>query len=118
MPIDEADRVAHDHAPRTGFDPAPTIAALDVPGLWIYGALDSSIPVPSSIRVLAQLKKNHDFDTVVVPGAGHELYRVPRDTEDERLLSAGISPVALDAIRSWLTRRVTTKTGGDGTAVQ
>lgn len=106
MPIEEADRVAREHAPRTGLDPAPAIASLDVPGLWIYGALDSSIPVPSSIRVLESLKQNHDFEAITIPGVGHELYRVRRDTEDELLLSPGIAPAVLDTIRSWLTRHV------------
>jgi pimeloyl-ACP methyl ester carboxylesterase len=109
MSIEEADHVARDHAPRTGFDPAPTIASLDVPGLWIYGALDSSIPVPSSIRVLESLRERHDFEIVLVPNASHELYRVRRDTEDERLLSTGMSPVALEALRSWLTRHSYTR---------
>jgi uncharacterized protein len=106
MSIEEADRVAHDHAPRTGFDPAPMIAALEVPGLWVYGALDASIPVPASMRVLEALRKKHDFDVTLIPEAGHELYRVRRDIEEERQLSTGISPVALDAVRSWLTRHV------------
>lgn len=109
VPIEAADRIAHDHAPRTGFDPAPTIAALDVPGLWLYGAKDSSIPVPSSMRVLEPLRKKRDFEVVSVPDAGHELYRVRRDTEEERLVSVGISRAALDAIRDWFTRRIDKK---------
>jgi dienelactone hydrolase len=107
LPIAEADRVAREHAPRTGFDPAPVIAAQDVPGLWLYGAVDGNIPVPSSVMVLEPMKKTHDFAVVVVPGAGHELYQVTRDAEDERLLSRGIAPAALEGVRAWLSRHVT-----------
>jgi pimeloyl-ACP methyl ester carboxylesterase len=90
----------------TGFDPAPVISTQEIPGLWVYGAVDGNIPVPSSVQVLEPLKKSHDFEVVTVPGAGHELYQVTRDAEDERLVSPGIARGALDALRAWLSRHV------------
>jgi hypothetical protein len=38
--------MARDYTGPHGFDPLPSLQKLDVPGLWLLGAQDSSIPVP------------------------------------------------------------------------
>lgn len=107
LSIEEAARVARDHAPRNGTDPAPEIAALDVPGLWIYGSADPLIPFAESIAILEGMKKR-ELTVKLAPNAGHELYVVTHDTEDERLLSPGISPVAIEALHAWLREHART----------
>jgi hypothetical protein len=56
LSIADAARVVHDHAPRTGFDSAPVVAGLGVPGLWIYGGSDPLIPVTESMATLEGMK--------------------------------------------------------------
>ncbi len=46
--------------------------------------------------------KKRDFTVKLAPSAGHELFVVAHDTEDERQLSRGVSPVAVEALRAWL----------------
>jgi len=104
LSIDDAARVTHDHAPRTGPDPGPAIAALDVPALWIYGGSDPLVPFADSMEVLERMKKR-DFTVKLVPGAGHELLLVTHDTEDERQLAPGMSPLAVEAVHTWLRAR-------------
>jgi dienelactone hydrolase len=102
MPNAAVEQVVHDHAPRTGFDPAPSIASLEIPVLWIYGGVDALVPVHEAVHTLELLKKTHDFTWQIVPGAGHELFVVPRDNEEQRQFSRGLSPMVLDTIRTWL----------------
>jgi pimeloyl-ACP methyl ester carboxylesterase len=63
----------------SGFDPAPYLAQLTVPGLWLYGGADLSVPVDQSVAVLERLRDEpgKDFTVVVFPGAGHGLLDVP-----------------------------------------
>ncbi len=104
LPLGESARLTREFAPRTGVDPAPRIAALDVPGLWIYGGSDPLTPFEQSMTVLERMKKR-DFTIKLAPTSGHELNVVVHDTEDERLVSSGISPVAIEALRAWLRER-------------
>jgi len=57
----------------SGFDPSPYLERADAPGLWIYGSLDTSIPVNRSIanlrRIAGDLGK--DFTIVELP-VNHE----------------------------------------------
>jgi uncharacterized protein len=56
------------------FDPRPELADLDIPVLWLYGALDQSQPVERDLTVLEPLKnKGKDFTVVVFPKANHAL---------------------------------------------
>lgn len=102
LTLSNAAQITRDHAPRTWFDPAPAIAALDARGLWIYGAADPLTPFDESMQVLDRMKAKRDFTVKLAPRAGHELNVVPHDTEDERLLSTGISPAAIEWLRGWL----------------
>jgi uncharacterized protein len=105
--LEEVDRVVQ-LAPREGFDPGPSIARLTIPGLWIYGSLDTSIPVPECLRALDRIKKDggHDLEVVTIAGAGHSLFSLPRDLESELLRSPGFAAEELAAIRRWLRDRV------------
>jgi pimeloyl-ACP methyl ester carboxylesterase len=75
-PIAEAlERLRTYSGPR-GFDPVPTLQALAVPGLWLLGGEDRSIPTPHTVAILDRLKAaGRPFEYAVVPGAGHNLPR-------------------------------------------
>jgi pimeloyl-ACP methyl ester carboxylesterase len=53
-------------------DPAEDLARVQIPGLWIFGDHDGSIPVDLSLRRLDQLRvAGQRFDVRVFPGQGH-----------------------------------------------
>ena len=53
-------------------DSSETLKALSIPGLWIFGDHDGSIPVDLSLERLRALRlAGHRYDRVLVSGAGH-----------------------------------------------
>jgi pimeloyl-ACP methyl ester carboxylesterase len=55
-----------------GFDPRPTLERLDVPGLWLLGAQDRSIPTRETVAILADLSRaGRPYRWIVYPDAGH-----------------------------------------------
>jgi dienelactone hydrolase len=108
LTLDAVDRYIHEHAPRTGFDPAPSIAALHIPALWLYGALDTSIPVTESVRVLDRIaaQGKHDFTVKVFPRAGHLLSEVEKDLAAEAPYSPGMPAGEAALVRDWLAQHV------------
>ena len=61
------------HGP-SGFDPAPFLAEMDAPALWLYGGLDGSVPVIESVKVLNELKgEAANVRCIVFPDGGHGL---------------------------------------------
>jgi pimeloyl-ACP methyl ester carboxylesterase len=53
-----------------GFDPRPSIEAMKIPALWIWGDLDGWIPPRKSRLVIAEHDK--DFTIIYDPDFGHE----------------------------------------------
>jgi uncharacterized protein len=59
-----------------GFDPRPVLSTLDVPGLWLLGGEDRSIPTPETVAILDDLiRKGRPFARVVYASSGHDLTR-------------------------------------------
>ena len=57
-----------------GFDPKPVLESLNVPGLWLLGGEDRSIPTPATVAILDQLiASGRPYTHVVFPGVGHNL---------------------------------------------
>jgi pimeloyl-ACP methyl ester carboxylesterase len=57
-----------------GFDPKPVLESLNVPGLWLLGGADRSIPTPATVAILDQLiASGKPYTHVVFPGVGHNL---------------------------------------------
>jgi uncharacterized protein len=54
----------------TDTDPATSLRKLHMPGLWIFGGRDGSIPVELSITRLLALKR--EFQHILFPGEGHD----------------------------------------------
>jgi dienelactone hydrolase len=58
-----------------GFDPRPILARLDVPGLWLLGQADESIPERDTARILRDFaSQGRPFTVVEYPGANHGLF--------------------------------------------
>src|SRR5207247_1336150 len=85
----------------SGFDSLPYLRQTTIPSLWLFGTEDDRVPVPESIALLDQLKKEgKDLTIVTFPGAGHGLLDIP--------------PSALDApgtLVEWILKRVHVATG-------
>ena len=53
-------------------DPITSLSDLSIPGLWIFGAQDGSIPVDLSIDRLQRLiNQGFAYEYILVPGVGH-----------------------------------------------
>ena len=91
IPLKEASNRARDYMGPHGFDPVPSLQKLDIPGLWLFGGQDSSIPVPLTAEILDSLVTDHekDFSYNVYPNENHVL--VDEDTH-------GSYPIMLDAL--------------------
>ena len=57
-----------------GFDPRQFIAAMSIPGLWIWGDRDGSMPARESKAILESIIAEYDKDFAIFyyPDAGHE----------------------------------------------
>jgi dipeptidyl aminopeptidase/acylaminoacyl peptidase len=63
---------------RRGYDPRPVLESLEVPGLWLLGDGDRSIPIPATLAILDELSsRGKPFTRVVFPGVGHDLAGAP-----------------------------------------
>ena len=63
-------------------DPRDALRMLDIPGLWIFGGKDDTVPVPLSIERLEGLiaAGQHNFDYRLDPDGGHNL-NLPHDQQ-------------------------------------
>lgn len=92
-----------------GFDPAPWLEAMTVPGLWIYGGLDRSVPVDRSVRNLEAIRDSlgKDFTTVVIPDLNHSWIRDGGICQEE-----GEGGIDGGIILDWLGQRFQLPGGG------
>ncbi|HKN75999.1 MAG TPA: alpha/beta fold hydrolase [Candidatus Acidoferrum sp.] len=85
------------------YDPVPTLRALRVPALFLYGDKDQLIPVPESVtairRVLAE-DDHHDFTIREFPNDDHQMRLTTVEAYGE------IDPEYLKTMREWLASRV------------
>lgn len=85
-----------------GVDPRPRLAALDIPGLWLFGSADPSIPTRRSVMVLDSaarlLNKRFTFDTA--PGYGHLVM-----ARNGGLLPH-VAPSSWQAMDAWVMREI------------
>jgi pimeloyl-ACP methyl ester carboxylesterase len=71
-----------------GFDPRPVLESITVPGLWLLGGEDRSIPTPATVAILDQLiTSGKPYSHVVFRGFGHNLGGAPIWTEIDRWLA-------------------------------
>lgn len=90
-----------------GFDPVPSIRSLSIPVLWLYGALDRTVPTALCVPVLARLRAETggDFSWVVFPEANHGLLDTPTGYPSAEPASRGLARGLQPAMRAWLRAR-------------
>jgi pimeloyl-ACP methyl ester carboxylesterase/L-ascorbate metabolism protein UlaG (beta-lactamase superfamily) len=92
-PLDDGYKKLPTFTGERGFDPRPILETLDVPGLWLLGAEDRSIPTPETVAILDQLaSQGRPFTRVVFPGVGHDLSGAPFWPEIDRWLARTQAP--------------------------
>jgi uncharacterized protein len=91
----------------SGVDPMPSIRAMRIPAIWLYGAKDRTVPSRLCIERLDPLTREpgRDFSYVNFPGGTHGLIK----TENGLLAEAARSNRLVDGlwptIRDWLRAR-------------
>jgi dienelactone hydrolase len=85
-----------------GFDPIPIIAELNVPGLWLWGSVDKSVPVTFSAENLQALidsgKTNFSYE--IFPNGDHNLNLSPNGLFAEIPYSPGV--LFYSTLADWL----------------
>jgi uncharacterized protein len=90
-----------------GIDPMPSIRALRIPALWVYGGLDKHIPTRLSVRLLepAAREAGRDVSIVVFPNANHALVETQTGLTAEMLRSSTFAPGLFAGVGEWLRAR-------------
>jgi dienelactone hydrolase len=90
-------------ADHSGYDPAPALAALNAPTLWLLGSNDRTVPTHICSQILAGMNKSN-FTIRMLP-TGHGLLVNPTGLiiDDDR--SPGLTPQLLPYITEWLAAR-------------
>ena len=108
-PSEPIERIDADIAAMTpfGFDPMPSIRALHIPAVWIFGAEDRTVPTRLSVAALAPLaaEPGRDFTSVVLPRAGHGLIEAPNGLNAEASASSRFAAGLWTTLRDWLRAR-------------
>lgn len=97
-----------------GIDASAFIAELLNPGLWVYGALDQSVPWRQGIEDLAEIKRewDRDFTWHVFDGANHGLRKSATGGPWERPRPTDPVDGYLAFMADWLRDHVGVGTGG------
>jgi dienelactone hydrolase len=87
-------------ADHSGYDPAPALAALYVPTLWLLGSNDRTVPTRVCAEIIASLKKPNFTVQMLPTGHGLLVNATGLNADDER--SPGLAPNLVPAMREWL----------------
>jgi len=90
-------------ADHSGYDPAPALAALQVPTLWLLGSNDRTVPTHICAEILAGLHKPN-FTVQMLP-TGHGLLVNPTGLVADDQRSPGLAPALVPTITDWLRAR-------------
>lgn len=88
-----------------GYDPAPALAALHIPAIWIYGQLDRQVPVRVSVANLTAYH-NPDWTVVVLPGGSHGLIATSHGLDTELADATSFAPGYFAALRAWVAAHI------------
>ena len=73
-PFDDLSKILKDYTGPHGFDPRRVLEELTVPGLWLLGGADRSIPTIETVAILdALITSGRPYRRVVYPFTGHNL---------------------------------------------
>ena len=90
------------HQP-TGFDPIPFIRQMRIPGVWIFGGQDDSIPVDLSIEALKALQKEgYPFEVSYFPMGNHPMWETTDWSRQYSPLIHRYVPQYFDTTLRWL----------------
>lgn len=89
----------------TGFDPLPYITELEIPGLWLFGAKDASVPVAQSAANLQEIidsaeKSNYSY--TVFPNGNHGLWESETGSMADWPYIREVVPGYFDILLDWL----------------
>ncbi len=93
-----------EHAGPGGVDPMPSIRALRIPALWLYGALDHVVPPRLSARRLEPLvaEQGRDFTVAILPQGNHALVATKSGLTTEMLRSDRYARGLFPRVGAWL----------------
>jgi pimeloyl-ACP methyl ester carboxylesterase len=91
-------------ANHTGYDPAPALASLDMPVLWILGRNDRTVPTDICVENLNLLQKPNLRIQLVDSGHGLLFNQTGLNADDKT--SPGLAPGVVSSISDWI-RQVT-----------
>jgi len=89
-----------------GYDPAPALARLPIPVIWIYGQLDRQVPVRVCVQNLARFR-NPLWTVDILPGGSHGLIQTRHGLDSELPAATRFTGNYFAAIRAWVARYVT-----------
>jgi pimeloyl-ACP methyl ester carboxylesterase len=87
-----------------GFDPAPSLRALDIPVFWVFADDDRNVPTQLCVERLESLKAGHDFTWTVIH-ATHTLLDLPTGLNEEIPRSRGFGRGLFTRVAAWLRAR-------------
>ena len=87
----------------SGFDPAPYLARLWIPMLWLYGSDDRTVPTELCVERLGKLEAKHDFGEVTLPTT-HTPLILPTGLLSSLPRSPGFDRQFFPAMGHWLRR--------------
>jgi dienelactone hydrolase len=92
---------------RLGIDPVPSIRAMRIPAIWLYGSKDRTVPSRLCIERLDPLTREsgRDFTYVNFPGGTHGLIRTQNGLLAEAARSNRLVDGLYPTIRDWLRAR-------------
>jgi pimeloyl-ACP methyl ester carboxylesterase len=88
-----------------GFDPRPHIVELEIPGLWLFGAKDKSVPITESVNYLQEIIDEADrpnFSYTVFPNGDHLLWESETGSFADWPYIQETVPGYFDILREWL----------------
>jgi dienelactone hydrolase len=88
-----------------GFDPIPYIVQLETPGLWLFGAKDTSVPIPQSVDNLQEIIDTEDktnFSYTVFPNGDHGLLESENGSTSFWPYVERAAPGYFDIMLEWL----------------
>lgn len=91
----------------SGFDPLPSIRALRIPALWLFGGADKVVPTRLCVERLDPVAREpgRDFTYAVFPGGGHGLIQTANGLLTEQDRSDRFVPGLHTTIADWLRAR-------------
>lgn len=91
--------------PPSGFDPIPYLERLNIPGLWLFGERDRSVPVKKSVARLDHLIRDErkPYEYFIFPCANHLL--LVTEGPNRRLVP-DFAPGYWERLLGWMLQRV------------